>query len=337
MNLTSNFLDATIADSQGLPTFVDDASAASTLDLTTPIYSISSSLAKGRCNGEGKPNSRLKFSGAVVFTSEKSLLAQTTGQPGLYARIFEFCRSWYRSGEEAEAVTEIAQKYNGTAWIPFMKSMFSQGGQCLIDRYRAEYSALITSLKSSDGLQRRLLQKAAVLLTAIPYVIEAWGFTLDRDAILQILTETFQESIQNEPPVDSLHDSLMAEIAAHKNYFPQKNAPFHETYAAWGEIGNYREHPCIWITRSKFCELVKKYGYSMPKNACKILYDAHLMAQFSGNHYFRLHKVAGITTECCALYEAVPTAPPKKLKKKKSEIFCKSLLEDEPEMKGNEE
>lgn len=330
-NLTANFLDSVVANSQGLPVFVDDMSAAPRFDLTTPIYSISSTLSRGRSRGDGTCQSRLSFSGAVIFTSEKTLISQTSAQEGLTARVLELNCKWYKCGEDAEAITRLVNTYHGTGWKSFMKVLLKKGKDHLLNTYSREYEVLVSKFQPPSGLHRRLLQKCAVLMTAIPYIEEAWNFTMDREAILNILAETYAESQQNLPPEMVLHDGLMAEIAANKNFFPKKNAQIQFSSSAWGEDGEYRGMPCVWITREKFLQLMDKFGYRDHKSACKMLKNAKLMAQFHGNHNFILHRVAGVEVLCAAIYpkHIDPSGTtPKKSKPKVSKIVQEWMKEE---------
>lgn len=328
-NMTSNFMDSTIADSQGVPVFFDDASAVQKFDLTVPVYSISSSLSRGRCNGLGAKNPRLTFSGAVVLTSEQSIISQTSKQKGIYARVVEFYQQWYTDRNEADEVSNIIQNYHGTAWKPFMELLLSHGDTYLLDTYNTAFQQLIDLLKPVDGIERRQLQKYAVLLTAIPYIREAWDFKLDQDKILQIISSTFRENIKNEPADEALHDKLMCDIASNKHLFPQQNANFPTASAAWGEISMFHHLPCVWMTREKFCDLVEKHGYPDYISACRLLHNAGFLEQFSGNRYFIKHKIAGVSVPCCVLHENCPAPPSKKITKQKPKISDPDLLSED--------
>ena len=302
MNNTENHIYDVISKSCGFITILDDLSAFPKVDVTSQIYSISSSEEKGRCDATGAAKEKREFMGAVIYTSERSVLSQTNKQRGLYSRIAE-CNNikWFASAEEAEAVDAIISTNYGYAWKSFMKGLISGKFSQLHGEYNTAVNTLNTLLQPVDGVEKRQIKKFAVLMAAIPYVSTAWGFQMNVQAILNMIQGIFEDNKLLQPPGEVLYDKLINEIIGDKASYPSKNGRYPHTGAAHGEDSDYNGKPCFWIIKEHFQKLLTNFGYPDIQLACKILYEAGFLVKFPGGRYYYKHKVSGEDTQCYAM------------------------------------
>lgn len=318
MNATENYIYDVVSKSCGHAVIFDDASAFPTMDMTSQLYSISSSESRGRCDSNGAAKAKLKFSGSVIYTSEKSLLSQTNMQRGLYARVVQFTNlSWFGSAKEADEVGSIITRYYGHAWKVFMSALLGGKFEKLYEEYLSAVNILTGLFSPQDGLEHRQLKKYAVLLAAVPYITDAWGFQLDVNAILNMLKSTYENNKFLQPAAEVLYDKLINEIIGDKGNYPAKNSNYPNMGGAHGEDSAYNAIPCIWVVNEHFNKLLAKFGYKDISAACKMLFEAGYIVKFPGERFTMKHRVAGQNSYCYAIIKDVSHDDDKPDNKKK--------------------
>ena len=214
---TENFLYATLTEKAGVPTFYDDTSTMPDADFTKLIYTMAGSKERGRCNSDGTKKRVRGWSGAVIFTGEQSMLASTNGLGGLSARLVEFRLQWTPDAASAEALTAVINKFYGTAHVSFVKALMRGGKDLLKKRFSASMDTLAANFKATTGVQRRQVQKFALIVTALFYMLEVFDFTLDVQAIEKLLKDTYDANAELESPAVKIHNMLLQKILAHRH------------------------------------------------------------------------------------------------------------------------
>lgn len=335
---TENYMYASLTEKTGVPTFLDDTSTMPYADFTKMIYTMAGSKERGRCNSDGTKKHVRGWSGAVIFTGEQSMLASTNGLGGLSARLVEFNLLWTKDAASAESLAVVINKCYGTAHVSFVKALIRGGKKLLKERFKASVDMLAANFKASTGVQRRQVQKFALIVTALFYMLEAFDFTLDVPAIEKLLKETYEANLELESPAVKIHDMLLQKILARRHLFPPKTGKLKLLDDALGEESNYNNVPCFWLTSKTFTDYLEDEGYVDIKAVCKLLHSEGCIAKF-GDRYKKRYQISGVNNQCYAVYKD-PWAPKadksKKKSKPKSSIQNASkratLLDDEEEL-----
>lgn len=320
---TDNYMLAMLAQKNGFPQFYDDTSTMPDKDFTKLIYTIASSKERGRCNSDGTPREKRAWSGSVVFTGEQSMLSCNEKFTGRSARLIEFNEAWTKDAESAEKLSAVCNRYYGTAHVAFIKHLCKQGYKLLNKRFETAVSLLCDKLEISNGVQRRQVQMFAVLMVTLMYANEVFDFEFDSEAIEALIVKTYKANSIQEPEADRLYNALLQKALANRDKFIRKGSRGSSFTSAWGEEGDYKQHPCFWISSKKFTDFLKDEGYMDVNYAAKILAEAKYIAKF-GDRYKKRHSVGGIDTTCYVLFKNAFTPVSKKTKKKSSFDTSKS-------------
>jgi hypothetical protein len=335
---TENFMYATLTEKAGVPTFFDDTSVIPYQDFTKMIYTMAGSKERGRCKSDGTKKHVKGWSGAVIFTGEQSMLASTNGLPGLSARLIEFNLAWTKDAASAEALAAVINKYYGTAHVSFIKALMRGGKKLLKERFTASVDTLSSNFNATTGVQRRQVQKFALIATALFYMLEIFDFTLDVPAIEKLLKKTYDANAELESPAVKIHNMLLQKILAHRHLFPPKTGKMKSLDPSLGEEGECNNIPCFWITNDTFTKYLADDGYVDVKAVCKLLHNEGCIAKFT-DRYKKKYPVGGVKVDCYAVYKdpwAPKTAKAKKKSKHKSTMVSASkvtyLLDEEEEL-----
>ena len=117
LHATQNAIYALMEQNQGLPILIDETSGVPEWDFSKFLYHLPKGHDKVRCQTNGMLQQTKLFSGAVIFTGEKSLFDQSNKNDGLYARLIEFELPWTDSARHAEELEYACRCYNGTAAV----------------------------------------------------------------------------------------------------------------------------------------------------------------------------------------------------------------------------
>lgn len=333
---TENYMMATLSKKYGYPSFFDDLSTVHNgKDLTQLVYTLASSKERGRCNSDGTPRPKRSWSGAVFFTGEQSMLAQSSVLKGRNARLIEFNQCWTNTKDPkiAESLTDVCSRYYGTAHIKFLGNLIEKHRPDIKRDFEEAVALLSEKFEVKDGIQRRQTQLFAVLVVTLKYAREVFDFDFDFEAIDRILEETYRANAESEPEADRLYNSLIGSILAQRDKYPTKEHRAAPTGAAYGEEGLFKHHHCFWVEAEKFNEYLFAAGYKDSKYAVKILCDAGYLAKFSSDRYRVKHRIGGVEVSCYALFinSNRPISAKKKQTRKKDQNRMKNLLADDEE------
>ncbi len=294
-NSTENAFFAMQAAQVGIPFICDEASHIKGFDVDNLAYTLPVGRKKDRCQANGDLRPPVKFSGATIMSSEKSLLERSSENPGERARVLEFSLNWTESARQADFIRETCTNNFGFGTEPIISILLSEGfSKKLCKRFNKACEILRKENTPKNGIAERLLQREALLLTSLWLAEKALKIGLHPEKVKPILDEVFEENLQGtsveiSDETDELIDYLLSEIAKNGSKFRNETDLSSSKYDIttsdlWGTKGFDGNDKTVWILRTKFLEIIKKSRFG-PKTAIKMLAAKNFIKTYSKNHY----------------------------------------------------
>lgn len=315
---TENYLIARLASHGAFPYFIDETSAQN-WDFTKAIYNIAMSTERGRCNPDGTPKLTKTWSAtSVVFTGEKSLLAQSNGNGGLHARLIELDFMWTKDGASAKQLTRFLSVQHGTAYKPFVKKLLGIDSDALVNLYDEHTERLLKIMSPRNGVEERIVQKLAILSMTVEIMTQAWKIAVEQSTIDDLLTEIFRQNAPQSDKVQVWYEALKQYIASHESLFPDRQALSIPTFVKSNKQGMLDKHKgrrCVWIMSEFFEKFLDEHGLCTATSTLHDMRDRGMLAYFS-DRFRKKQTIGDMEPICfCLLLEDTPVAGKGKAKK----------------------
>lgn len=330
---TENYFIATIANKNGFPHFIDETSACR-WDFTRMIYNLAMSCDRGRCNSNGTAKPIRRWSaGTITFTGEKSMLAQSNQNGGLFARLLEFDFTWTKDAASAEKISRFVIKQHGTAGQLFIEMLQTIDEHELADLYYAHLDSLKEVIPPTSGIEERIIKKLAVLRLTIQLMECAWDIPVDQEAVDELLNQSFAQNAPKADRYEALYETMKQYIVSHENLFPDESilkTPQLAKIAKQGVISQYKYRPCIWIMSEFFDEFLDDHGIAPTSNVLHAMKDRQMIAYFGDRFKKKKEFGKGRKVSCyCLLLDCFDTTATPKTRKRPIKTKIKDLLSDE--------
>lgn len=309
---TTNAFHEMLRERPGMPFLCDESSHTPNFDWDSIIYEIPRGRAKRRCRGDGSLVPAVNYGGSFVMTSEVSVLSRTLQLPGQRVRLTEFTDDWFQSGEEAEEIRDVASKHYGWGTEPLMNILLSDGfTKKLIKKYQRFYKQLLTETTQRSGMDRRLLQRFAILLASIWLAQKAFRVDMHLEKCIVYLEDFYNrlsEENAAEPAEDKLLSNIAGEIARNNGRFPEeidvrKNRKAYDSQGIDGLKGHFGNTRCVWIIEDAFKPMFKKHCSEDLISMCKKMHTRGYMAKFYGNRFYKEKSLVVGREKCyCILF-----------------------------------
>lgn len=310
LHTTENAFFETLAGNVGLPSFIDETSAQPSWDFSRMIYFLPKGRGKRRCSSNGGLHHPKTFTGAVIFTGERSLLEQTEKNTGLQARIIELhLDHWAKDAAHAEQLSEACCQNYGTA-APLLASWLLSNEAALPSIYKTERSNFASLVSAASGVEQRILKIYSMILTAAAILRQALGLDLDLDAIRQLLCDQLVIGRPERDKVALAYETILAEVSKHGSKFLHgKRTDISHPIAAdvWGVYGIQKSKPCLWIMAERFNAFLHVAKVFDRNEVLRPFCDRGWLVDFGSRHYFRDHVINGVSAKCCCLL--LPDSP----------------------------
>ncbi len=314
---TENGLYSALANKNGFPHYLDEASAQS-WDFSRAIYKISLSSEGVKSNPDGSPKIPREWMTTVTLTGEKSILTQTNNNGGLFARIVEFNLPWTEEGSFSDDLIRHINKNHGTASAVLIEALKGLGKKGLVQRYNFCLDELKKKFEPKGGVLERITKKLAILLLSVEIAGFAWDLPVDRQKILEMLSKTYEENSPRVDKIDNAYEALLSYIANNKKMFPKKDEGA-EYFSSSGVIETMDYRPCVWIDEEVFSELLNEKGVSTTDNVLHIMKERHMIKYFT-DRFRKRHLVSGISVKCVCVF--LDTDTNKQTEQKKRTSSC---------------
>ena len=309
---TTNAFHEMLRERPGMPFLCDESSHTPNFDWDSIIYEIPRGRAKRRCRGDGSLVPAVNYGGSFVMTSEVSVLSRTLQLPGQRVRLTEFTDDWFQSGEEAEEIRDVASKHYGWGTEPLMNILLSDGfTKKLIKKYQRFYKQLLTETTQRSGMDRRLLQRFAILLASIWLAQKAFRVDMHLEKCIVYLEDFYNrlsEENAAEPAEDKLLSNIAGEIARNNGRFPEeidvrKNRRNYSSQSIDGLKAHYGNTRCVWISEQVFKPMFNRLCSEDLVSMCKKMHAKGYMVKFYGNRFYKEKSLVVGRTNCyCILF-----------------------------------
>lgn len=319
-NATESAFHALIREHNGAyPFLCDEGSYTPKIDWDAMLYSLPAGSEKRRCNGDGSLRNQAIFSGALIITSEKSILERSMMIEGQVSRIVEFSLPWFKDGEQAERVKEFCTNNYGCATENIINQILDdKNSKKILKRFRKEYSNFLALVENNvNGVNRRLAQRMALILTSGWLLQKAVKIDFHLKAVKKILTQHFLTQvnvvIDSRTPAEKLYKAILGELASQHKRFPNethvRDSSVHWSYNdVWGVRGISGNHKCVWIEENKFKLIIQKLSDKGFRTSCKMLDEAGVLKRSAFDRYlFEDISLGAFRGDCyCLILTNVP-------------------------------
>ena len=299
MNATNNALMAQLANNTGIVSIFDETSAYDG-DFSTFAYHLPKGRDKLRCNGEGKIRPPLYFSGAILFSGEKSLLEQSSGNSGLFARLLEITLPWTDDEHHANRLEYGCRHQYGTAVYPLLTYIL-ENAEFLEEGFNDEYDVFKELIPDSKGVEDRLVKIYAMISLSAQIMSEALDLPLDIAKIRNVLTEIHSVNRTRLNTPEKVFEKIKSLILHNYSRFPSEML-VDGAHSLWGEYGEYQHRRGFWIRADKYEEFLRDTHGDEIVGIDKIFYERGWLARTSDRHYKIEHKLGGAKVKCYFLY-----------------------------------
>ena len=312
LNATQNAFFQSLARNVGVPTFVDETSAKPSWDFNEMLYFLPKGRDKKRCDASGQIRSTAFFSGAVIFTGERSLLKMAEENSGLHARILELTMErWTEDAEHAERITDGCCQYYGTAAPVLAKWLLTISKETLIKVFQGERQKLRDQIDGVTGIEGRILKICAMILTAAWTIEQSLGLTLDIEMMRSLLCQQVSTKRLEDDWPTRVYRNLMEQISENGSKFawPSKKTTDHPSGKDVLGLFGYREGvPCVWIGRERFKLMLENAKVQDLSEITKPLCDKGWLVDHGNRHYFTNYTINGVREKaCCILLTEQPS------------------------------
>ena len=306
-NCTQNAFVGMMCESKGLPMLVDESSAVADWDFTGLLYNLPKGQSKRRCLSDGTLQERKNFSGAIIFTGERSFFEQTNKNRGLDARLLELTLPWTVDAAHAEDIATDFSRHYGVAAVPLMTWILADKPS--IKKKFKENKALIENLCKkdiTDNVIIRLIKIPAMILTAAYALNCALNLSLNVENILTtLLNVLFEKSdtLKNSPT--TWHQELLHKLSDNADGFPYPD-DIDNARKIWGVYGKYKREPIVWVREDVFEKWLNDIVPTETEKARKLLAENELL-YYSSRHYKTKQTLRGAKVNCYGLYLNPPS------------------------------
>ena len=334
-NCTQNAFFEQMAQARGLPMLIDEASAVPSWDFTNTIYNLPKGRSKLRCSSSGKIVTPLKFSGAIIFTGEKSLLEQTAKTRGLEARLLELNLPWTANKKQANDIEKLCRSSYGVAGSHIAEWVIDKQDRLgHIFDYCFEKLTVETANLNLDNVTRRLLKFVAMLMLAGYALNRSLGLGINISGIKNTLIEILKEkACQSIDPDITYFDTVKSVLNSGFYKFTDGKSCCDVGTASGIKKGTGP----LWIDKVVFEEIVRKHLPVDIHYVKKYFSEKGWLVRSSDRHYVFPKNICGIRTNCYGInldsladytFPEPSKRKPKKQTKKKSGSKIKDLLKE---------
>ena len=319
-NATSNALFAMLEERGGYPFLCDEATHTSNIDFDSLLYTLPTGKEKRRCDGKGQLKPLVEFSGAVIMTSEVSILERSKRYGGQECRILEFPVNCFDDNPDlAEETKRFCSRHYGWVTGPLLKLLLDeQTKKKLVKNYKAYLRTLISKVTFEiSGPERRLLCRMALILVS-GWVLEKalkCDFHLEKIEIylLNLLNEKISARDERDD-AERIMDDIAGFVCANTDKFPsEKDFKTYPTqrwaFPFWGVRGHYGGQSCVWIQERVLKNRILNDYMTTPTSTMQKLLLKKCIVKFYDRYYHISRDFGGIKAQYyCFLFPKSPSS-----------------------------
>lgn len=305
MNSTVNGLYAQLAANYGYPALFDEVTGTIGMDMSSVIYYMPNGRDKVRCNSDGSLKTPIQYSGAIFFSSEKSLFESTINTDGLHARLAEFPFVWTASRQNAENLEQGLSANCGTAVYPLMQWLLKRE-DWLIQSYKAEHNRLCGEYKKlnprASNVANRVLNIYAQIMVAAQAVSIALNLPLAIPEMRKLLLRTLKQNPVAEANPEDEYELMKSFVMDKLKNFPDRKAHPSTLTSVWGFTKMTHGKKEAWIQKDIFEKQLTIISDRDRKIIIKDFVANRWLYQDSSRHKLFTEKIAGVSTKFYRLF-----------------------------------
>ena len=264
LNTTSNALNAMLEEKSGYPLLCDEATHTPNIAWDTLIYALPTGKEKRRCDSSGKLKAPITYGGAMILTSETSILERTQGYGGEECRLLEFQLSCFDTDPELPSqIRRFCSSNYGWITQPLAKLLLDDSFvELLISRYDLAVKRLTRRFREASltGVKHRVIQRLALILVSGWVLKQAAQCNFDLSAIEDLLVSMFDSQVRGTRDKSKAEDiiyKIAGFVSSHREMFPsvetlESSGRRRHFSAFWGATGYHGLHRCVWVNANIF-------------------------------------------------------------------------------------
>ena len=295
-NSTSNALYAMLEERSGYAFLCDEATHTPNIDWDAMLYTLPTGKERRRCDGKGKLKPLVQFGGAIIMTSEVSLLDKTQGFKGQVCRIMEFELDPFENKPSlAEQTRRFCFKNYGWATEPLISLLLDPyEHEKLVKKYRKFFRELEkqATFEITD-VERRLLQRCALILVSGWLLCKAIQCNFNLLALEQYLLAHITSKVKardDRDEADIIIDKISGFVCTNQDKFPtvealSSKATRRHYGAFWGATGFHGTNACLWIEENVLGFRIIPHEMKRKNTTMQVLASKGYIVKFYGNRY----------------------------------------------------
>lgn len=274
-NSTRNAMMAKLGSNYGLPVGLDEASMAGLKDFSVTIYTLAEGREKARMTKDLELKEGSSWSTTILSTGEHGLLTKSSRNAGLRVRLLEFQSvAWTRDARNAEAIKEVVLHNHGQAAPKLAKHLLELGKDEVLSRVELWREEVLQKLDSADRFAPRMSVKLGLLMITAQVIVEALGFGLDLEGLLEFFILHEQDSLEDRDISAQAYNHLLEQIALNHHRFSRNYGELSQGIADfetvsqehWGRLDQLKDGDReLSITKSAFSRILEEGGFEDSK------------------------------------------------------------------------
>ena len=299
MHSTNNALFAQMASNYGLPTLYDEVTGVVNTDLTGTIYYLPNGRDKMRCNSDGTIKEPIEFSGAIFFSSEKSLFDSTANTRGLRARLAEFNLRWTTGKTNAELLERELQRNYGTAVYPLISWLLNHD-EWLQKKFTSEYNELVSMAQRHNikvtNVVYRVLKMYALILVSAGVISCALKLPMMIEEMRKLLIKCLAENAVTVASVEEEYEELKNFVLEKYSMFPSYHIHPAAITSNWGFVKRNNGVDEYWIRKNVFEKKLDEISNRDKKTIVKELANKGWLREDDSRHKTFKSNFAGVSS-----------------------------------------
>ena len=324
-NATENALVEQLRNSSGIPMFIDETTILNSAVAKNFVYKVTSGVSRLRCKSNGELDELKNWSGALITSTEESMLDKHDPMAGEQVRTLSLNLPFTKSDEHSKELKNLANNNYGFGGIPFVYSVMRLGEKKILKMIKTEQNNFIKALEDSEIETDSLVDRRAdfmgiIIVTAI-ILRQTFGFNYVIGEIRALLIDQYCKEQKNadskQTPYERLKQIL---LLSPSNFSGQKICQ---------ECGKQ----IAYITTTRFAEICKKIDDIQPRVFAKQLKEQNLLYKHdSGKNTCRTKfNIENNSIECTAyaiILEEKTTLKNNRFSNKNTKSISEAIIND---------
>lgn len=243
-NSTNNAKIESIAGVNGVSIVFDDASSVGNKDFSSFIYNLAAGENKLRMDQNlSLRDTKGRWSGVIVITSESNILEQSTKTGGSIPRLLDLSNiTWTKDAEHSKNIKRCIKKHHGHFGLNYFHQYSKKSMKELEVIYDDCENELDTLITRRDAYSNRIISKLAIFYTTAKLIEEFYAFPEFSSLEVRDFLVELEQGLAGSRSIEIRALELIKEyIITEQNHFAAKHSNGNHMDIANGRYIGYRE------------------------------------------------------------------------------------------------